>query len=219
MKNVLLLFAACFLISLLGCARPEAEPVPDLNSIIKDFRPHNGFSEIRAGKAVELRIKVGGDFSVTVERPENASDDVKTEVEDGVLIVSSKPQGRGAGRPLMVDISLPELRKLDVWGSSIARVENVKSDSLTLQAGGDSKITIDGEAANLKFVTTGVSRIDAENLRVSKSNGTAVGVSIVNLASPEELEAEAHGASRIYFAENPKKLTPMIVGSGKIEKR
>lgn len=219
MKKALLIIATSAMFLSIGCGGSRTEPLPDQNSLVKDFRPLSGFSEIRAGKAVELRVRVGEDFAVTVEKPENGSDDVTTELDGQILILSSKPVARGSGRPLIVDVSLPELNRLDIWGSTVALVENAKSESLTLQATGDSKITISGEVVNLRFLTTGVSLIDAENLRVRNAGGTSTGTSIVNLASPSELEAESHGASKITFAEQPKKLVPMIIGGGKIEKR
>jgi hypothetical protein len=183
-----------------------------------ETRDDFGFREIKAGNAVVLIISVGQEFAVTVEGEERLLKDVKTEVKGETLFISTK----GAISPtnkIRLKISMPELLSLELWGASEATVNNTKSDSLKILAGGTSVVKIDGETKSLTATANGASKIDAENLKAENAETKTAGTSEMTVSATNELSAEAFGASTIYYTNEPKNLKPNIAGSGEIRKK
>ena len=183
-----------------------------------ETRGEFGFREIKAGNAVVLLISVGQEFSVTVEGEERLLKDVKTEVNDEILVVTTK----GAISPtnkIRLKISMPELLGLELWGASEATVTNAKSNSLKILSGGTSAVKIDGETKSLTAEANGASKIDAENLKAENANTKSAGTSEITVFAADDLTAEALGASTIYYLGEPKNLKPNIAGTGEIRKK
>jgi Putative auto-transporter adhesin, head GIN domain len=215
----ILIFIPIAILCLTACERPEITPESQPNQYVEDYRRHRDFTAIKAGKSVNLEVKVGEDFSVIVRSPESGFDDLKTEVEGDSLVITSRPSRKGTGVPIIVLVTLPELTRLDLWGSSKATVKNVRSENLTLQSGGESVLIIEGETNNAKMVATGVGRIDAEKLRSNNCEIKAAGASQVTVWTLNELSGEAHGASKIFYVGEPKKLLQSVIGAGQILKK
>lgn len=177
-----------------------------------------GFREIKAGNAVILIITVQEEFAVTIEGEAKNFGDVKTTVEGETLIISTK----GAISPtnkIRLKISMPELLSLELWGASEASVANAKADALKIQTGGTSFAKIDGETKSLTATANGDSKIDAENLKTENAQVKAAGSSEITVFATAELNAQALGASVVFYAGEPKIIKPEIVGTGEIRKK
>ncbi len=94
-----------------------------------------------------------------------------------------------------------------------------KIDSLKLNAGGASKIKINGEAKKLESETSGASEIDAEKLKVEDAETEASGASSVTVSSANELKANASGASSVYYTGEPKNIIQDSSGASSIKKK
>src|SRR5215204_1660284 len=203
MKNVGLLILIMLLIGLAaGC--DAAKSISDKNSqkYVSEMRADANFKEIKAGNAVVLMISVQEEFAVTLEGEENLLKDVKTKVEGDTLVISTK----GAISPtnkIRVKISMPELLALELWGASEASVTNTKSDSLKLQVGGSSKVTVGGETKSFTAAANGASKIDAENLKAENADVKTAGTSEIT----------------VYYTSEPKNLKQNLIGTSEIRKK
>lgn len=114
---------------------------------------------------------------------------------------------------------MPELLSLELWGASEATVTKAKSDSLKIQAGGTSAVKIDGETKSLTATANGASKIDAENLKTENAEVKAAGTSEIIVSAENDLNAEAFGASTIYYLGEPKNLKQNVVGASEVRKK
>ncbi len=219
MKLLRFLLFTLFLTGLLvGCGFNKSGGANSSEKYASEKRNDFGFREIKAGNNVILIISVREEFAVTVEGEEKYFGDVKTEVDGERLVITTKG-GISPANKIRLKISMPELLSLELWGASEATVTNVKSDSLKLQTGGTSNVEIDGEAKSLTATANGASKIDAENLKTEKTQAKTAGSSEITVFATEELNAEAIGASLIFYTGEPKTVKPNIVGSGEIRKK
>ena len=218
MKRAGLLILIAFLTGFAACGINQTDARKTSEKYASETRGDFGFREIKAGNAVVLLISVQEEFAVTVEGEENLLRDLKTKVEGETLVISTK----GAISPtnkVRVKISMPELLALELWGASEASVTNTKSDSLKLQVGGSSNVTIGGETKSLTAAANGASKIDAENLKAENADVKTAGTSELTVSATGDLTAEAIGASTVYYTPEPKNLKQNVIGTSEVRKK
>lgn len=226
MKISLTVFAAALLIGAIlagGCGFGgfsgfDKDTVQGSGTIKSEQRNVSGFTKIDAGGAVRMEIVTQGDYAFTIEADDNLLQFVRTEVNGDTLKIYTK--GKTSSKTgVKVKISMPALDGLSVSGASSAVVSAVKSDSINLEASGASKIKIDGQAENLTVDASGASGIDAENLRVENGAVSASGASNATISAANRLEADASGASTIYYTGEPKNLVPKSSGASSVKRK
>jgi Putative auto-transporter adhesin, head GIN domain len=217
-KIILTIFFAFFIVSISACNAAKSDDKKSSEKYASETRNEFGFREIKAGNAVNLIISVQKEFSITVEGEENLLKDVKTEVKGETLVISTSGKITPSNK-VRLKISMPELLNLELWGASEATVTDVKNDSLKLQAGGTSKIKIDGETKSLEVAATGASQIDAENLKTEKTEAKATGASEITVSATNDLTAEAFGASTVYYVGEPKNVKQNVIGTSEVRKK
>ncbi len=183
-----------------------------------ESREFGGYNAVNAGSVVNLEISAQKDFGLEVEAPENFLSRVKTDVRGDTLFVSTGDLKPAAGK-ITVRIALPELKKLELWGASAASVDGVKTDALEIHVSGSSSLTIDGEVKSVKSSAIGASTIEASNLKAENASAKATGASTITLFAAEALDAEALGASSIYYLGDPKNVKSNPIGGSRIEKK
>lgn len=178
----------------------------------------SGFEAIKASGAVQVEVTAQKDFAVEVEADDNLLGHVKTEVNGNTLKIYS--EGKISTKSaIKVRISMPEIKAVYISGASNAIVTNVKSDNLTLEASGASKIKVDGEAKTLVSEASGASGIDAENLSAENANVEANGASKTTVSATNELKADASGASTIYYTGEPKNVFSKNSGASSVKRK
>lgn len=178
----------------------------------------SGFRKIEAGGAVNLEVTVQKDFGVTVEADDNLLQYIKTEADGDSLKIFS--EGKISPKTkINVKISMPELTDLNISGASNAIITNVKTDTLHLEASGASKIKIDGAAKSVQVEASGASKIDAESLQAENAGVDSSGASNVTVSPSNDLDAEASGASSVYYTGDPKNIKQNSSGASSIKKK
>jgi hypothetical protein len=218
-KIISAFFFACLVVSMAACGLQNSDGKKIAGKYASEPRNEFGFREIKAGNAVILIITVQEEFAITVEGDERLLKDVKTEVEGETLIISTKGNKISPTNKIRLKISMPELLNLELWGASEATVTKAKSDSLKIQAGGTSVVKIDGETKSLAAMANGASKIDAEDLKTENAGVKTAGTSEITVFASNELNAEAFGASTVYYLGEPKSLKQNIVGTSEIRKK
>lgn len=220
-KIILTIFFTSFIVSISACSLQKSNDTKGSEKYASETRNEFGFREIKAGNAVILIISVQEEkeFGISVEGDENMFKDVKTEVEGETLIISTKGNKISPTNKVRLKISMPELLSLELWGASEATVTKAKSDSLKIQAGGTSVVKIDGETKSLAATANGASKIDAENLKSENAEVKTAGTSEIIVFASNDLNAEAFGASTVYYSVDPKNLKQNIAGTSEIRKK
>lgn len=183
-----------------------------------ETRNVSDFSKIEAGGAINLEITVQKDFGVAVEADDNLLQYIKTETSGDTLKIFS--EGRiSSNTKINVKILMPELTGLNLSGASNAIVANAKTESLQLEASGASKIKIDGAVKSVQADASGASKIDAENLQAENADVDSSGASSVTVSPSSDLNAEASGASSVYYTGEPKNIKQNSSGASSVKKK
>lgn len=176
------------------------------------------FTAVKAGGATNIEIIAGEQQSVEVTTDDNLLELTKTYVKNDTLYI----ERRGniwTSSALRVRVTVPELKRLNLSGASRADVKNVRADVFELDLNGASKVNITGEAATFNADINGASDLNAENFKTAKTTIEASGASKAGVFVTENLNADASGASKIYYAGNPATVREDESGASRVSPR
>lgn len=164
-----------------------------------ESRDLKDFKAVDVSGVFQVEVVSQKDFSVQVEADDNLLQYIKTEVNDGVLEISTTKKIKSKNG-LKVKISAPDIEKVEASGVAKILVSDLKNSGFTVATSGASKVELLGETDKLFIEVSGASKIDAENLKARAATVDASGASKINIFATESVRADASGASKITYA-------------------
>lgn len=187
------------------------------------------FSGIKVSDGIELILTQADEISVNASASEQKYlDDLKTEVVNGVLVISVKQKkwtnNNYKNRWVKVKISLPKLSSLDINDGSTVKntnkfnLENINIDcndgssvkledfnatTLTVSVKDGSSMILTGKAATLNVEVNDGSSFDGDEFVSEVCKAEANDGSSVKINVTKELTATAHDGSSIRYDGSP----------------
>lgn len=183
--------------------------------VASEKRDLSDFKGVDVGGTFQVEIVAQKNFGVEVEADDNLLQYIKTEVKGETLEIKAE-RSFSTAKPIRVRISAPDIDDLEVSGAANVSLADLKNDSLNVDAGGASKIRVEGETASLTVDLGGASRLDAENLKSENADIDAGGASSASVFVSGDLKADLSGASRVTYEGNPKNFTNKTSGASSI---
>jgi hypothetical protein len=216
MKKMLVVIAAC-LVVISGWAQKTV--INDPNAVLRAVKGYHG---IEVSSAINLYLSQGEEETVAVSaRDIKWRDRIRTEVVDGILKIWLDGKGWSMGNnKLTAYVSFTTLDKLVAGGASDVYVDGViigdrldlelsgasdfkgaiKVGELHLDQSGASDTHITGIVSGLAVIqSSGASDVKGYDLAVQHCNAHASGASDIRITVNKELNANATGASSIYY--------------------
>ena len=187
-------------------------------NIQSETRDIRGFKSVDVSGVFQVEIVAQKAFGVTVEADENLLQYIKTEVDGGVLEISTS-KGIKSGNGLKVFISAPDIEKLEVSGAAKVSVSDLRNPILQLESSGASKVELAGETDKLVIDVSGASSVEAENLKTRAATVDASGASKISVFATQSLRADASGASRIRYAGGAADIEKKASGASSVSER
>lgn len=117
---------------------------------------------------------------------------------------------------VMIDVSSDEL-KVNNSGNGNVDIDFI-GNSLLVKGSGTSKSTFSGNAHNIDIYSTGMAKVNAENLEVNSANVAMSGASESTIAPNNNIKANISGAAKLHYVENGKTETISQHGTYNIER-
>ena len=218
MGKVLAFFVGCLLV-LNGHAQQTV--IQDPNA---ELRPVKGYHGIRVSNAIELYLTQGQEEKVVVSAKDiKLRERIKTEVVDGILIIRLEGSWKWwhfGNNKIKAYVSYTTLDEITASGASDVYVDGViAGDKLTLNLSGasdfkgavkvgqlsleqsgasDSRIT--GQVSGTATIrSSGASDVKGYDLVIEECSAHASGASDIRITVNKQLDADATGASGIYY--------------------
>lgn len=232
MKKGIAILSAIML--LCGSAMAQEQPY-------KETRDVTGFDEVAFCVAGEVYITIGEGYKVTLEGDKDYISEIETKVSDGELVIKTDKWFNTGNKKVIVDITMPSLKGLDVSGSGKVVLNNaLKGDKLEVDISGSGKVClIDVQLANIEcdISGSGVLMIEGEGtvgkLEVDISGSgnykgptTKLGTLDAAISGSgscdcfvtDKIEAAISGSGNVYYSGNPK-IDASISGSGHVRSK
>jgi hypothetical protein len=207
-------------------------------NVIEETRPVDNFSKIKTSKGTNVYISQGGVEKVVVKADENIVDAIRTEVEDGVLIITNSRSILNATSN-KVYVTVREIEKISTFAGSNVYSETVlKNDRLELSSSAGSNIKLEvltkelkvsataganvyleGETDNFEVSGSAGSNIKAEGLQAKNCKARVNGGANVYITVIDGLDAKASSGGNFFYYGNPKNLNVSSSFGGNVKNR
>lgn len=188
----------------------------------KEERSVEDFKGIRVGGAFDIYLRQDSETKLMIEADENILPIIRTEVKNGILVISTDEGIRNATE-LNIYLSCKTLENIDVSGAAEITGETaftmdelyidasgasdielqIKTSMLVLDLSGATEVELSGKASNAKMDISGAAELEAGDLQIAACNIDASGSASADLKVSEKLEVEASGASNVDYRGDP----------------
>lgn len=202
--------------------------------------PAAGFDQVRAAGPFDVRIHVGGPYSVRATGPRAALDRLEVVTERGQLVIRAKRgdwsdwrSWFGRGERLVVNVSLPALNGVALLGSGDVGVDRsqgrafaaslsgsgdltvgeLRADTAALDVSGSGSLTVAGRVGTAKASLRGSGDIRGGGLRADTATVALVGSGDVELAAQRAATISLTGSGDVTIS-GPARCTIAKRGSG-----
>jgi hypothetical protein len=231
---LLLLVAAFCITSLSAC---DIDCIKGSGHMVTETRKVSDFTKLDISGAFKVILKQDSSLTVEVTADDNIIKHIKTKVSGGELHVKIKRSTCDAGQ-LTITIGVHNLDEITTSGSNeVSSVGVLKTKDLTIGMSGDSKITLNLNAANVSTDGSGSSELyltgQASSHKISFSGdgklsayGFIVGDYDIETSGSSDCEVNVlhnlhvstSGSSDIKYKGNPSNVTNDKSGSSDLEK-
>jgi len=178
-------------------------------------RDLKSFNAIETSGFYEVKVTCQKASSFEIEADDNLLPLIKTEVLDGVLMVSNDQDFHSA-KSTVLRVSLPDLTRLANHGAGNVTIMDADSNNLELNSTGAASINADGKAKSIAITSAGAGSIDAGNLRAEKASVSLSGAGSVQVYATEQLDVTISGVGSVTYGGNPKTVNKSVSGIGSV---
>jgi hypothetical protein len=198
----------------------------------------DNFSEISVSRGLDVYLTQGDNVSLIVEADENLHDIIITEVENGVLKITTD-ENISFSKSKKVMLTFKDVSKIKATsGSDVFSTNTIIADNLelTTTSGSDMEVDINVQVADCRSTSgsdlrvsgktnklyaeaTSGSDIKAGNLKAKVSEARATSGADIALNTSEELYAKATSGGDIKYSGNPERVTKKDGVSGSIREQ
>ena len=212
------LLAGCTLVS-------EQASITGSGNVVTQEETFTGFDKVDVSHTFKVDISQGHTFSVVIRVDDNLVEYLEVVKRGSTLKIGLKP-----GRPYNIrkatmeaEVTMPELTGLELSGASQGTITGFKSTKRLdadvsgasqlrgdIEAGdarfdvsGASQVTLSGSGQDVTIDASGASIVELADFPVADANVEASGASKATVNPSGRLDADASGASHIYYLGSP----------------
>lgn len=231
MKNCIVLliasvvFASCQSVTGNGNVREEKRDIP-------------GIYEVNTSGSIDVEIKNGDTYSLTVQNDENLLPYVITEVDNGALNIHYKDGYFINHDHAKVVVTAPSLEKLSSSGSAditsngvIKNSKNIEihtsgsgdinvevnAPSIKVSGSGSGNVSLSGMTKDFDCKMSGSGDVKCNNLKSENAIIHVSGSSDVHVFASVSLKVNVTGSGDVYYGGNPTSPEIHITGSGTVQ--
>ena len=218
-------FSSCDQITGNGNIRTEKRNVSD-------------FHGVKSGGSIDIEIKNGDTYAVSVEDDDNLLPYIITEVNDGILNVYYKSNTSINEDHAKVYVTAPSLDKIVAAGSAdiiaIDILKNTKNidmnvsgsgsikgevdaPSITISVVGSGNIDLTGRTKDFSGKVSGSGDLNCGKLQSEHATITVSGSGNAHIFSSVHLSATVSGSGDVYYGGNPQNPDIHTTGSGSVQ--
>ncbi|VAW15461.1 hypothetical protein MNBD_BACTEROID01-2829, partial [hydrothermal vent metagenome] len=207
-------------------------------NVVEQTREVGHFHGIKASRGINVYINSGGQEKVMVKADENLLKAIKTDVEDGILIVSTRERIRWAkSKKVFVTVqsvdkissssgsnvyseSLLECTNLDLSCSSGSNMKlEVKAEKVEASASSGANMWLRGVAEGVNIKASSGANIKAGELEALNCYAKASSGSNLWITVKGDFEGKASSGGNLYYYGNPKRTDINVSSGGNIRQK
>lgn len=218
---ILIVATGAFLVGRQGWDSPSLSFTNELSGsgvAASQIRTVPSFRALDLAGVSNVTVHVGAMQAVVVHADDNLISRVKTDVRNGVLVVSERGSF-STNLPLSVDVIVPNLDSAKLMGSGTISVTGVNARTFTAQLPGSGMLTISGQTHRLDATIAGSGTMQLGDLVARSVTASVPGSGRLEVHATRSLDASIPGSGQIVYSGHPKNVKQIVNGSGAIQPR
>lgn len=220
-RRTLIIWTLIAVVALAGCGLQSVRGSG--NTVTREF-DFSDFDQVSIEHAFEGTVIRGDGYRVSVTIDDNLEQYLKVEQDGSRLTIGLTETILLRDATLEYEITMPALTNLSASGASNATLRDFASaDDFTVEASGASRvegtittgdvnatasgastISLAGQGGAVRGNASGASTLDLEEFAAASADVEASGASTVTVNTSGRLDAEASGASNVYYLGAPQ---------------
>jgi hypothetical protein len=243
MKYQIVFMLTSLIVAILACDLPEIPSLSEVTitgsgNVVTQEQPFTDFDKVDISSAFNAKINQADSYKVIIRLDDNLVEHLQVEKAGSTLKIGLKPGiSLVSNATLEAEISMPELTRIELSGSSDARISDFKSSKnldvdlsgssslqgeieaadTTFDVSGSSGVILNGTGWNLTLEASGSSDVDLSEYTVAHANLDVSGASSVIIYLRGNLVVEASGASNVIYLGRPTDIRINTSGASKVE--
>jgi hypothetical protein len=183
--------------------------------VVTTSRAVSRFSSIDLTGAATIWIAVGRTTSLTIAGDDNVVPLIRTEVRDGVLVISSK-HGYSTNHRLDVVVATPTLTGFALRGAGTVTASGIRAPAFSLDLEGAGTVALKGIVGKLDASISGSGSALLGNLVAKDAHVTLSGTGSTHVHVTGTLDATVSGVGTILYSGHPAHVQARVSGVGSI---
>lgn len=214
--------AVLLAIALAGCGQfvsSSRNSVSGSGTVTAEPRDVGEFAAITLNGVGLVEVTQGPSRPLVVEADDNLLPLITTEVTNGTLVLSVKPDySIRPTKPIRFVVQTPEIEKLAIQGSGQIDAQDLNSEELVVSVAGSGDVSVTGRVTTLSVTIDGAGNFRGPDLSttMAKIRTNGAGNALVNAS--DELDVVVNGVGTIEYVGEPT-VTQSINGIGKVRQR
>lgn len=212
----LLLLSIIPILSACGQTITTTETVEGSGNVVVTNREIASFSQVQINLGADLTLIQGDANSLQIESDDNLISQIKTEVRNGRLIVSTPDNvNLKPSQAIQIRVSFETLSEVEILGSSAIRADDLDLDTLAITFNGSGSTRLSGRVDDQKIMIRGMATLNNFEIISQQVNIDISGNGNVEVHAENNLDVVVAGMGMIRYTGNPT-VTENISGAGTI---
>lgn len=175
------------------------------------------FTAIDATGVGKLKLRVGEEDSLKITADDNILPIIKTEVKDGVLVLSTKG-AMNSKTDIVFEATAKTIKRLENSGTVSIDASGFNGGDLSVEASGVGSIELSGRVDSLTARLSGVGSLDAEGLTADRVKTDLSGVGSANVRAEKSISGSVSGVGSLTWKGAATDVSTSVSGIGRVSK-
>lgn len=175
------------------------------------------FTAIDATGVGKLKLRVGEAESLKVTADDNILPLIKTEVKDGVLVLSTKG-AINSKTDIVFEATAKTIKRLENSGTVAIDARGFSGGELAVEASGVGSIALAGRVDSLNAQLSGVGSLDAEGLSADRVKTDLSGVGSARVRAEKTISGSVSGIGSLTWTGAATEVSTHVSGIGRVSK-
>lgn len=175
------------------------------------------FTAIEATGVGKLKLRVGDQDSLKISADDNLLPLIKSEVKDGVLVLSTKG-ATNSKTDILFEATAKTIKRLENSGTVSIDAQGFNGGELSVQTSGVGSITLVGRVDSLKAQLSGVGSLDADGLTADRVQTDLSGVGSASVRAEKSISGSVSGIGSLVWKGAATDVSTSVSGIGRVSK-
>ena len=175
------------------------------------------FTAIDATGIGRLKLRVGEIESLKITADDNILPLIKSEVKDGVLVLSTKGATKSK-TDIVFDVTAKTIKRLENSGTVSIDARGFNGGDLSVETSGVGSIMLAGRVESLKAELSGVGSLEAEELVADRVRTSLSGVGSASVRAEKSISGTVSGVGSLTWKGAATDVSTNVSGIGRVSK-